>query len=118
MAAFYADENVPGPLVDALRGLGHDVLTAHEDGRANQKVTDADVLARAVELGRVLLTNNRHDFHKLHRADPNHAGIVTFTDDTDRAALAGRIDAAAAVPTLAGQLAKVVRPNVPPPTVT
>lgn len=114
MAAFYADENVPAPLLEALRALGHDVLTAHDDGRANQQIPDSDVLTRATELSRAVLTNNRDDFHKLHRAGANHAGIVTFTNDSDRAALAARIDAAAASP-VAGQLVKAVRPSSPPP---
>ena len=59
MAALYADENVPRALIDALRTLGHDVLTAYDDGRANQGILDADVLARAVQLGRAVLTNDR-----------------------------------------------------------
>jgi hypothetical protein len=44
MAALFGDENVHRGLVDALRALGHDVLTAHEAGRANQKISDADQL--------------------------------------------------------------------------
>jgi hypothetical protein len=35
VAALYADENFPGPVVAALRAAGHDVLTAYVDGRAN-----------------------------------------------------------------------------------
>ena len=31
MASFYADENVPFPLVAALRALGHEILTALDD---------------------------------------------------------------------------------------
>ena len=116
MAALYADENVPRPLIDALRALGHDILTAHADGRANQQIPDPDVLGRATALGRAVLTNNRKDFHKLHLIFPTHAGIVTYTDDVnDRPALAARIhDALAAVPVPAGQLIRVVRPNTPP----
>ena len=117
MASFYADENVPFPLVDALRALGHDILTALADGRANQGIGDPDVLDRATALGLAVLTNNRLHFHRLHRHQPTHAGIVTFTDD-DFQPLAERIDAAVtAVPTLAGRLVRVVRPNRPtPPT--
>jgi len=37
---FYADENFPFDTVVELRRLGHDVLTALEDERANQKVSD------------------------------------------------------------------------------
>src|SRR5262249_14597733 len=106
---------VPLPLVDALRALGHDVLTARDDGRANLKIPDPDVLVRAISLGRAVLTNNRNHFHKLHRALPNHVGIVTFKDDQDdRPALAARIDAAVTpLPNLVGLLVKVVRPNTP-----
>ena len=115
MAALYADEHVPPALVAALRLLGHDVLTIHEDGRGNQGVPDADVLARATALGRAVLTNNRRHFHALHRADPSHAGIVTYTHDPDRPALAGRVHALVITfPTLAGQLLRVTRPNPPP----
>lgn len=46
MALLYADENVPIRVVEELRRLGIDVLTAVEDGRANQSITDQDVLAR------------------------------------------------------------------------
>jgi hypothetical protein len=114
MADLYADEDFPQPVVERLRALGHDVLTANEDGRAGQSVADVDVLARATALGRAVLTHNRDDFRKLHAADPNHAGIVTATRDADVAALAGRIDAAInSVPTLSGQLVRVVRPNPP-----
>jgi hypothetical protein len=112
MASFYADEHVPSSLVDALRALGHDVLTIQEDGLANRGTTDSDVLDRATALGRAVLTNNRKHFHRLHRLSPAHAGIVTYTDDADRSALAARIDAAVSAPaSLAGTLTRVVRPN-------
>ena len=102
-------------MVDALRLFGHDVLTAQDDGRANQGVPDPDVLARATLLGRAVLTNNRRHFHTLHRVAPVHAGIVTYTHDPDPVALAGRIHAAVAgLADLAGQLVKVTRPNQPP----
>ena len=119
MAQLYADEHVPTAVTDALRALGHDVLTAQDDGQANQKIPDADVLARATALGRAVLTNNRLHFHRLHRHTAAHAGIVTYTDDhTDRAALAARIHAAIApVSDLTNQLVRVYRPNVNPPQV-
>ena len=34
MVVFYADEDFPGPVTDALRALGYDVLTVQQDGRA------------------------------------------------------------------------------------
>ncbi|MBX9580136.1 MAG: DUF5615 family PIN-like protein [Gemmataceae bacterium] len=114
MAALYADENVSRHLTAALRALGHDVLTAQADGRAYQGIPDPLVLARATHLGRAVLTNNRWDYHRLHRTQPGHAGIVTYTDD-DIPVLAGRIHAAVSpLPSLVGLLVRVVRPNPPP----
>lgn len=111
MAALFADENVQRRLVDALRSLGHDVLTAHEAGRANQKIPDVDQLAYATGLGRATLTNNRRHFHKLHRTSGAHAGIITYTHDPDVLSLAQRIhDAITAITTLAGLLIRIVRP--------
>ncbi|WP_445305545.1 DUF5615 family PIN-like protein [Microcoleus sp. herbarium2] len=37
MARFYTDENFPLAVVELLRALGHDVLTAREAGNANFK---------------------------------------------------------------------------------
>jgi hypothetical protein len=108
----YADENIPLRLVVELSRLGHDVLTAHEDGRANQRIPDEQVLARAVELGRAVLTVNRVDFKRLHREQPGHSGIIICTEDPDRAGQAQRVVAACAgVGELAGQLIRVYRPQ-------
>src|SRR5215218_3164274 len=50
------DEHVPGPVTNALRARGVDVLTVQEDARAGDD--DEVVLARATELGRVLFTRD------------------------------------------------------------
>lgn len=42
------ERKLPFPVVDALRELGHDVLTVQETGRANQSVSDNEVLRFAV----------------------------------------------------------------------
>ena len=88
---FYADENFPLRVVEELRRLGHDVLTAFEDNRANQSITDRDILSRATETGRILLTLNRQHFKLLHRQVTGHAGIVICTEDPDRSGQANRI---------------------------
>jgi len=80
---FYADENFPLPVVAELRRLGHDVLTAFEDGRAHRAIADELVLARSSKLERVLLTINRRDFRHLHLSGKQHAGIVICTLDAD-----------------------------------
>lgn len=109
--ALYADENFPLRVVEELRLLGHDVLTAFEDGKANQAVTDIDLLARATEVGRALLTLNRLDFKRLHRQIPGHAGIIICTEDPDRVRQAQRVSVLiAAVGDLRGELILVYRP--------
>src|SRR5882757_1534902 len=85
----YADEDFSYPVVETLRELGHDVITAQEDGRAS--APDPDVLTRAHSLGRVVLTHNRRHFERLHRQGTAHSGIVSCTRDGDFPALACRI---------------------------
>ena len=87
----YADENLPLRVVEELRQLGVDVLTALDDGRANQSLTDQEILTRATQLGRAIVTLNRRDFKRLHLQMPNHAGIIICTEDPDRLAQARAI---------------------------
>ena len=109
---FYADENFPLPVVAELRRLGNDVLTAFEDGRANQGIADDKVLARALILGRVILTNNRVDFKRLHYAGHEHAGIVLCTFDIDFPGQAQRIHESCYLESdLKGKLVRVNRPG-------
>ena len=58
MARLYSNENFPQPVVDALRLLGHDVVTSLEAGKANQRIEGDQVLAFATSLDRALLTVN------------------------------------------------------------
>jgi predicted nuclease of predicted toxin-antitoxin system len=110
MARLYADEDFPHPVADALRSLGHDVVTALDAGQANQKIPDAQVLAHGTSLDRAVLTHNRRDYIRLHRAGAQHAGIIVCTHDADTEALAQRIHAALMkVTDLHGQLVRIVR---------
>lgn len=112
MAALYANENMPLPVVEALRQLGHDVLTTAESGNAGQAIPDDAVLAFSTTERRVLVTLNRKHFIRLHMLQPGHAGIIVCTFDLDYAALAQRIhDALAAEPEMSGQLVRVNRPG-------
>jgi predicted nuclease of predicted toxin-antitoxin system len=113
MARLYADEQYPYPVVELLRALGHDVLTVQEAGRANQKIPDPDVLAFASSEKRAVITENRKDFFRLHRIQPDHAGIIACTNDRNWEALANRINAAiTAEESLQGKLIRVVRPTL------
>jgi hypothetical protein len=110
VARLYSNENFPQPVVDALRRLGHDVLTSLEAGNANQGIEDDEVVRHATSLGRAVITHNRVDFHREHKTSSAHAGIVTCTVDADYAALAARVHARlAATADLNGQLVKVTK---------
>ena len=54
--ALYMDVHVPRPITRGLRRVGVDVLTAQEDGTARWE--DAALLDRAVELGRILFSQD------------------------------------------------------------
>ena len=112
MAAFYADENFRLPVVEALRRLGHDVMTCQEVGRAGIGIGDEMVLGNALAMGRILLTQNRDDFKRLHRKGLPHCGIVVCTYDPEAESLARRIsDAVAEQKSSERWLASVIRPN-------
>ncbi len=111
MARLYSNENFPLQAVEALRGLGHDVLTSYESGKANQSIPDEEVLAFASDENRILLTLNRKHFIRLHLEKPDHVGIVVSTYDPDFGALARRIHEALEIQTeMQGQLVRVNRP--------
>ena len=111
MARLYANENFPLPVVEALRQEGHAVITVAETGKADIAWPDNDVLEFATHDDRALLTLNRKHFIRLHRARPDHAGIIVCTVDPDFAGQAHRIDQAIAGRTdLRGELIRVNRP--------
>lgn len=71
------------------------------------------MLAFATNEKRAVITQNRKDFFRLHRIQPDHAGIIACTNDRDWEALANRIHAAiTAEEPLQGKLIRVVRPAV------
>ena len=111
MAQLYANENFPLAVVQALRTLGHDVLTVAEAGNAGLATPDEQVLTFATQRDRAVLTLNRRDFIRLHSLQPAHAGIIVCTQDQDTSGQAARIDEALKVnETLKGRLIRVDRP--------
>lgn len=110
MARLYSNENFPIPVVVRLRELGHDVLTIQETGKADQAMPDAEVLKFATNENRAVLTINRRHFIRLHREQPNHAGIIVCTLDPDFVGQAERIHKAICGQTsLSGKLIRVNR---------
>lgn len=112
MARLYADEQYPLAVVELLRGLGHDVLTAREAGQAGCGISDEDVLDFAVRNERAVLTLNRRHFVKLHTVKPIHAGIIVCSQDQNWERQATRInEAIEAAEILTSKLIRVYRPQ-------
>ncbi|HEX2610025.1 MAG TPA: DUF5615 family PIN-like protein [Gemmatimonadales bacterium] len=112
MARLYSNENFPLPAVEALRRLGHDVLTIQETGRASQAMPDDQVLAFCIQEGRILVTLNRRHFIRLHGQVPEHPGIVVCSFDPDFRALAQRIhETLTAHDSMHGRLVRIHRPQ-------
>jgi len=111
MAILYSNENFPLPVVEELRRLGHDVLTIQETGKSDQSLSDEAVLAYAIEKRRTLLTLNRKHFIRLHKNQPDHAGIIVCSFDPDFISQARRIhEEIGSKNQLSGQLIRVNRP--------
>ncbi len=88
---FLADENIPRPLIAALREAGHDVRAVVEDMAG---IEDGAVLAASVADGRVLITADR-DFGEraIHRGE---AAIGIVLIELHRLALTAYVDRAMA----------------------
>src|SRR6516225_8570570 len=111
MKKLYADENFDYRVVVVLRQIGHNVLTVQEAGQGGQGVPDTAILAFGTAQGRAILTFNHKHFKRPHRLSSPHTGIISCTRDDDSAALAARIDVAiVALPSLANQFIRIVRP--------
>ena len=104
MAAIYSNENYPLGIVEELRVLGHDVMTAQQAGNAGRSVPDEEVLRFATSVGRAVVTHNRRHFFRLDHQTEGH--------DPDAKRQAGLIDAAIrqAGETLAGKVLRIYRP--------
>ena len=110
MVRLFADENFPFPVVEALRRIGHDVVTAADVGKA--ALTDKAILELAAADQRAVVTLNRRHFVRLHAEQPNHAGIIVCSLDLDFEGQAARIDQAIAIQeSMARCLIRVRRPQ-------
>ena len=114
MARLYADENFRRRIVEALKTLGHDVLTAYEAGNANLSIPDDKVLEFARDSNRIIITFNRQDFIRLHHQNSIHSGIIVCTEDSNYLALTQRIhDVILSLgDNIENQLIRVNRPNL------
>lgn len=112
MARFYSNENFPFPSVEALRKLGHNVLTTFESGQAGKAIPDEEVLLYSIKEHRAIITLSRKHFIKLHDEHPHHCGIIVCTFDHDFDSLANRIHIAVSSSSpLDGKLIRINRPR-------
>ena len=72
--AFYMDVHVPEAITEGLRGKGIDVLTVQEDETTTW--TDSDLVDRATELGRVLVS---HDADMLQESKRRQESAQSFS---------------------------------------
>jgi predicted nuclease of predicted toxin-antitoxin system len=88
-----ADENFPYDAVMALRAQAHDVLWIRSDAPGS---TDADILARAIHEGRILITFDK-DFGELAFRSrlPAACGVILFRIAAPSASHVARLAVAA-----------------------
>ncbi len=89
-----ADECINSALVDRLRGAGHDVLYVAESASGG---TDAEVLQRANDEGRLLLTEDKDFGELVFRMEITAPGLVLLRIDPEKHLLKwNRLEAAVA----------------------
>jgi predicted nuclease of predicted toxin-antitoxin system len=86
-----ADENFSREAGTHLQNLGYDLITLTDLGLAQIGMPDPEVLKKATALNRCVITFNRLDFIKLHKASNQHAGIIVCTYNPDNKQLAEKI---------------------------
>lgn len=78
---------------------------------ANLGIPNEDVLAFAVGENRTVITLNRQDFIRLHKANPERTGIIVYSNYTGRPRMATPIsETIATQQLLLGKLIRVVSP--------
>jgi len=74
VAWFLTDEHVPGPFVNALRSLGHDVVRAKDE--LEEGAEDERLLAFARSTGRIVVTCDRRFTVVDDAAVDEHGGVI------------------------------------------
>lgn len=91
---FVADESCAGPVIQALRQAGHDVMAIAEVAKG---ATDEHVLERALKEGRVLITEDLDFGELVYARGQASAGVILlrFENRVRRAAPATVVEAVA-----------------------
>ena len=80
---FYADHNVDRRIVSGIRLRGMDIITAFEDGRAEER--DPELLDRATRMSRLFVTHDKGflaEGAKRHRSGERFYGIIYAPQET------------------------------------
>lgn len=67
MARFLIDEDTSPQLANRLNEHGHDAVTARQLGLAGKRTPDTVILVTAIELDRIVVTENHGHFLELHQ---------------------------------------------------
>ncbi len=70
---FIVDESAGVAVVEYLRSIGQDVLAV---GETMRQADDTDILARAVDEGRILITNDKDFGELVFRSGRAHPGVL------------------------------------------
>ena len=70
---FIVDESSGGAVVEALRQLGHDVLSVAEEMK---QASDEDILNIATKDQRILITNDKDFGELIYRGWKSHSGVI------------------------------------------
>lgn len=80
---FIVDESTGKAVVQLLRQLGYDVLAVSE---SMSQASDADILKRALENSRILITNDEDFGELIYRSGKAHAGVILLRLSDERSA--------------------------------
>lgn len=80
MAAFLADEHVPGPFVAVLGSLGHDV--ARVKNVLREGADDGDLIEYAASVGRIVITCDRRSTLVDGTLRSDHQGVIYADQST------------------------------------
>jgi predicted nuclease of predicted toxin-antitoxin system len=80
---FIVDESTGKAVVQLLRQLGYDVLAVSE---SMSQASDADILKRALENSRILITNDKDFGELIYRSGKAHAGVILLRLSDERSA--------------------------------
>ncbi len=79
---FLVDECTGPSVTRWLREQGYDVFDVYEQARG---MTDNDVIEKAYEEDRILVTNDKDFGEKIYRAKKRHKGVILLRLDDERA---------------------------------